>query len=366
MSRLLILSDIASEHTQRWVLSLAKAGFEIGIFSLNYSTEEWYQGNKNIAVLHQAKQKVVDDSVFSKLNYLSVLRLLKRKIQEFAPDVVHAHYATSYGLLGVRSGFHPLVISVWGTDVFVFPKKSFIHAKLMSYIFSKATNLCSTSFCMRDEILKYTDKKIEVIPFGVDVNRFTPAGGKRENDPLVIGNIKALESSYGNNILLQAFVLLVKKYPSLPLHLLFVGDGSQRQELEHAVRENGLEKQVEFAGRIPHAEIEKMHQRIDIFVSPTIVNESFGVSLVESMACGNAVIASDTPGFIEVVGSEMNGFIVKRNSVEDVLKALSFYIDHPEERIKKGTSARKRVLENYVWENNVKQMMNVYQTISKN
>lgn len=365
MPRLLILSDIASEHTQRWVLSLAKAGYEIGIFSLNHSTEEWYQGNKNITVLHQAKQKVADDSVFSKLNYLSVLRLLKRKIQEFAPDVMHAHYATSYGLLGVRSGFHPLVISVWGTDVFVFPKKSFIHAKLISYIFSKATNLCSTSFCMRDEIIKYTDKEIEVIPFGVDVTRFIPVDANKENNPIVIGNIKALEPSYGNHILLEAFIRLVKKYPSLPLRLLFVGDGSQRRELENSVRENGLVKQVEFAGRVPHAEIEKYHQRIDIFVSPTIVNESFGVSLVESMACGKAVIASDTPGFVEVVGSEKNGIIVKRNSVEDVLNALSFYIDHPEERVMKGATARQRVVEHYVWEDNVKQMMNVYQSVSK-
>jgi L-malate glycosyltransferase len=365
MSRLLILSDIASEHTQRWVLSLASAGYEIGIFSLNHSAEQWYLKNQNIVVLHQAKQKVADDSVFSKLNYLSVLRLLKRKLKEFAPDVIHAHYATSYGLLGVRSGFKPLVISVWGTDVFVFPKKSMIHAKLMSYIFSNANKVCSTSFCMRDEIIKYTDQEIDVIPFGVDVERFSTVDAKKAGDTLVIGNIKALEPSYGNHILLEAFILLVKKFPSLPLRLLLVGDGSQRQELENSARESGLQKQVEFAGRVPHVEIDKMHQQIDIFVSPTIVNESFGVSLVESMACGKAVIASDTPGFIEVVGPEENGIIVKRNSVEAVFNALCYYIDHPEERIKKGISARKRVVENYVWKDNVKQMINVYQSVAK-
>ena len=218
---------------------------------------------------------------------------------------------------------------------------------------------------MKQEIIKYTNQDVEVIPFGVDVQRFSPVESKEENKPIVIGNIKALQPIYGNKILLDAFILITKKYSSLPLQLLLVGDGSQRQELENLVQENGITKQVQFAGRVPHDVIEKVHQQIDIFVSLTLVDESFGVSLVESMACAKAIIASDTPGFKEVLGSEENGMIVKRNSVEEVVNALNFYLDHPTERLKKGNSARQRVIDNYIWDDNVQQMMNVYQNLFK-
>ncbi len=361
-----MLADISSAHAQKWVVSLATHGIEIGIFSLNKANSPWYEGLKGMTILKNGNSNVGSFSLFQKLGYLNQIKELKGAIKSFQPDVIHAHYATSYGLLGVRSGFRPLVISVWGTDVFAFPKKSFLHSKLLSYIFSSASKICSTSHCMKMEISKYTKQDVEVIPFGVDVQRFSSVESKQENATIIIGNIKALEPSYGNKILLDAFILILKKYPSLQLHLLLVGEGSQRKELENTAKENGIINQVHFAGRVPHSIIEKYHQQIDIFVSLTLVDESFGVSLVESMACAKAIIASDTPGFKEVLGSQENGIIVKRNSVEEVVNALSFYLDHPTERVKKGNSARQRVKENYIWDDNVQQMMNVYQNLIKN
>jgi glycosyltransferase involved in cell wall biosynthesis len=100
-------------------------------------------------------------------------------------------------------------------------------------------------------------------------SEFLPVESKEENKSIVIGNIKALEPIYGNKILVDAFNLITKKYPSLPLQLLLVGDGSQRQELENIVQENGISDRVQFAGRVPHSNIEKFHQQIDIFVSLT-------------------------------------------------------------------------------------------------
>ncbi|MBK9638746.1 MAG: glycosyltransferase [Bacteroidetes bacterium] len=310
--RILMLADISSAHAQKWVVSLATHGIEIGIFSLNNANSPWYEGLKGVTILKNGNSNVDSFSLFQKLGYLNQIKELKGIIKSFQPDVIHAHYATSYGLLGVLSGYRPLVISAWGTDVFSFPKKSFLHSKLLSYIFSNATKICSTSECMKQEIIKYTNQDVEVIPFGVDVKRFSPVESKEENKSIVIGNIKALEPIYGDKILVDAFILITKKYPSLPLQLLLVGDGSQRQELEELAQRNGITKQVTFTGRIPHAEIEKVHQQIDIFVSLTLVDESFGVSLVESMACAKAIIASDTPGFKEVLGSEENGIIVKK------------------------------------------------------
>ena len=362
MPRILILSDIASEHTERWVTSLALEGHEIGIFSLNYSTRKWYNGLANVQVLHQAESVVSDDSIWNKLGYLKELRALKTSLADFKPDLLHAHYATSYGLLGALTGFKPFVISVWGTDVYGFPKKSLLHAKLLSFILSKASLICSTSHCMKGELEKYTQKTIHVTPFGVDVNRFIPVDSIVEKKSMVIGNVKSLEPAYGNHILLKAFVEVQRIVKDFELSLLLVGDGSQRKELEFYAAEAGVTNLVHFAGKVPHSAIDAYHKQIDIFVSLTLVDESFGVSLVEAMACGKAVIASDTPGFIEVIGSDRCGKIVKRNSVEETVKAMLFFIDHPEERRNSGVDARQRVFENYDWKKNVKQMIEIYKS----
>jgi len=213
---------------------------------------------------------------------------------------------------------------------------------------------------MREEIAKYTNKEVEVIPFGVDVNRFVPVKVKHEKSQIVIGNIKTLEPAYGNKYLLEAFVSIVKKYPQYELCLLLVGDGSQRSELEILAINNGIGHLVTFTGKVPHSEIEKYHQQIDIFVSLTTVDESFGVSLVEAMACETAVIASATPGFMEVIAADAFGTIVKRNSAEEATKAILYYLENPEVRSNIGKAARQRVLEKYDWKKNLNQMMLVY------
>ena len=95
-------------------------------------------------------------------------------LKTFKPQLLHANYATSYGLLGAMTGFHPFVLSVWGSDVFTFPKKSFAHKMLFKYNLNKADKILSTSRFMSQEISKYTSKKIEITPFGVDLEKFYP------------------------------------------------------------------------------------------------------------------------------------------------------------------------------------------------
>ena len=83
---------------------------------------------------------------------------------------------------------------------------------------------------MAAEIALYTNKKIEVTPFGVDLNVFKPQKVKsvfNEGD-IVVGTVKALEVKYGIDYLIEAFDILCKKHPNLPLKLLIVGRGSQR------------------------------------------------------------------------------------------------------------------------------------------
>lgn len=363
--RVLLLADINSEHTQKWALGLAASGIEIGIFSLNKSKSNWFDGHNGIAILNDGIVNVSSISLISKWKYLLQVSKLKQVIKQFRPDIVHSHYATSYGLLGVLSGFENLIVSVWGTDVFNFPKKSILHAKVLSFILSKAKAITSTSFCMKDELLKYTQRDINVIHFGVDIATFTPKYFNLSQDEIVIGNIKSLEKEYGNHILLNAFKVVSERYPQKKLSLLFVGAGSQLTFLKEEANRLHLSSLVQFSGKVPHNQISSWHKKIDIFVSLTLVDESFGVSLIESMSCGKAIVASKTPGFIEVVGSDDNGLIIEKNSIDKAVEAITFYIDNPKVMIDKGVSARKRVEEHYNWDINLNQMINLYSNVLK-
>src|ERR1051326_9430158 len=125
--RILFLADVNSAHTRKWDVSLAEKGFTIGIFTLSRPESEWYKQNNIIVFNGNINKNIFSSSALSKMSYLKVIPLAKKAIHKFKPDILHAHYATSYGMIGMRADFHPYIISCWGSDVMDFPKKSFIH-----------------------------------------------------------------------------------------------------------------------------------------------------------------------------------------------------------------------------------------------
>ena len=148
-----------------------------------------------------AKVHVLDTKVDSKnasdakkLDYLLHGKQLKALIDSIQPDIVHAHYLTSYGSMCAFSKVRPFWLSVWGADVYDFPKKSILHKWLVKYTLAKAAHVLSTSRAMAEETKKYTDKPIGITPFGVDMELFSPAKRTRAADDgrFVIGTVKTL------------------------------------------------------------------------------------------------------------------------------------------------------------------------------
>jgi glycosyltransferase involved in cell wall biosynthesis len=368
--KILLLSDTNSEHTEKWAISLAKRGISIGLFSFNKAPYQWYQNIENIEMLYEPDTVLSGTGLIEKVNYFKHISLLKKLVKKFNPDILHAHYATSYGLIGALSSFKPLIISVWGSDIFDFPKQNIIYRQLLKYALSKANVICSTSNCMKDEAALYTNKSIDVIPFGIDVNKFNRLSNElpfKSNDEIHIGNIKSLESKYGIDILIYAFNELCKKYTRKKLVLHLVGSGSEKDAYMQLVKELGISESVIFTGRIAHDEISEYHKKLDIFICLSILDsESFGVSLVEAMASKTFVIASNVAGFKEVLGSDNEcGRLVSVKSVSEAVDAMMEIIDNPIQAHRKAENARNRAMRLYNWEDNIKQMIDVYSQLMK-
>jgi glycosyltransferase involved in cell wall biosynthesis len=363
MARILLLSDIDSSHTRKWAVSLANRGHAIAVFSLRRSESEWYKKYPELRVIDAegyATGKFYARS-FSKLSYLRFVPALRAAIQEFKPDVVHAHYATSYGLLGVRSKFHPLVISVWGSDIFEFPKSSWLNRRLVTYNLNRADRILSTSHVMKDEVLKYVQRKVEVTPFGVDTEQFSPKAVPHIFAPgtKVIGIIKSLEENYGIDVLLRAFALVKKEFTTSPVKLLIAGDGSRAQAYRDLSDTLDLADDVVFTGRLPQEEIATVHNQLDIFVSLSVF-ESFGVSLVEAMACEKPAVVTAVGGLKEVAVENETALFVPPRDDRKTADAILQLLRNSDQAKQFGEAGRRRVLSLYDWQKNLDQIEAIY------
>jgi len=332
--KILLLSNPKSSHTIKWHQGLKENDINVKVWGFDYN-----------------KPKILQ------------IFLLKSLIKEFNPDIIHAHYASSYGLLGALSGFKPFVLSVWGSDIFEFPKKSFLHKMIIKFNLYKADKILSTSNIMAQEIKLYTNKDVEITPFGIDITHFKKLEEKKTLDKsIVIGTVKSLETIYGIEYLIKAFKILIDKYPKSDLRLLIVGKGSQEKQLKQLVKALNIVNQVEFIGFISHQNIVTYLNMIDIFVSVSL-SESFGVSALEANACEKPVIATKVAGFNEVIVDGVTGILVSpQDELGTYLALEKLYIDK-DLAYKMGKNGRDRVKKLYNWKYNVKKMITIYKEL---
>lgn len=362
--RVLFLSDPDSPHTVKWIRGLTEKGIEIFLFGLTGYRNNLYSGIKNMQVFSmnmKLSNTQVTGTRLTKLKYLNALPRLKKIISDFDPSLVHAHYATSYGLLGALSGKHPLITSLWGSDVYDFPSKSFLFQSIFRFVLNRSDALLSTSASMAEEASKYYKKRITVTPFGVDINLFDYK--KTESifgtDEYVVGVAKNLEDVYGIDILMKAFAILKKNNPEKCFKLLIIGTGTKEENLKRLAGELSIEKDTVFTGRVLNEKLPEYYSMMDVAVFLSR-KESFGVSALEAMSCGRPVVATGTEGFKEIIADGETGLIVEPDDPEAAASAIQRVYRNQELGLQMGRKGRERVLKNYNYFESLNKMLTVY------
>ena len=356
MAKICFLADAHSIHTRKWIQYFSRLRNEVHIISMR-ETDFVYDSNVHVHVL---KSKSTN-----KLSYFLLIKAVKKLVKDINPDILHSHYATSYGLYGRMCNFHPFVISVWGSDVYEFPKGSKAKELLLKYILKGADKICSTSHNMAEETKKYCNKEIIITPFGVDIDKFKCNTPILNSEYVTIGAIKGLEKVYGLNYLIEGFSELLKEYRgSKKLKLLIVGDGTERMNLEALVKELGINSEVTFTGKIDNEKVPYYINKMDIVCLPSL-SESFGVSAVEACACGRPIIATEVGGLKEIVFNNYNGFVIEEKSSEDIKLKLMETIKDERKMKEFSKNARRLVVEKYNWCENARIMNDIYKTIEK-
>lgn len=350
--KVILLGPSKSIHIHKWALFYKSQGISVKVVTFHDHYSE--TNSKEVDTL------VLPKLLPGKLSYITSVFKLRKYLKEIEPDILHAHYASSYGFVGALANYRLFYVSVWGRDIFQFPLQSSINKKIIRYTFSKADEVCSTSYVMAEETNKYTSKSVHVTPFGVDLKKFKPIPEIREENKLTIGTVKALSDKYGIGDLIKAFAIIHKKEPNS--RLMIVGDGPQKKEYELLANELEIAEVTTFTGSVPNDQVPKYINKMDVFCVPsTEDSESFGVAAVEAMACGVPVVVSNVGGLPEVVVENKTGLIVSKENPEQLAQAVITLLDNPDMRKNMGLSGITHVKQNYDWIDNANGMIGLYE-----
>lgn len=355
--KILILSDI-QDHGKKCAEGLANRGHDI-LFV-------YQKGAVDECVFLNSKIRMKELPYGGKIGYILNALSLNKIFKEYKPDVVHVHYAAGYGLLSRLAGVHPSVISCYGSDIFEFPNQNKLKFFILRNILSNADGLQSTSRGMENEIRKVIGSKnteIDIIPFGINVELFRPKESRSINSRPVVGFMKSLFPIYNVPLLIRAFKVVLNKTTLNPV-LRIYGNGPEKANLQLLVKELGLDDSVFFMGRVPNEEVPNALNEMDVLVNCSEM-ESFGVNILEAMACGLPVIVTDCVGPKEIVEDGKNGIIVSNRTPEALADAIIRLLSDHDLRRQFSEAGRVRVQNYYNWSYNVIQLENSLNKVLK-
>lgn len=346
------LADAANVHTQKWATFFANRGHHVTVISFRPFDIP------GVTVHHIRTPP-------GKVGYVLVAPRIGRLVRRLAPDLLHAHHATSYGFVGALSGFRPFFLSSWGSDVIWSPYQSKLFQWMVRYNFKRADCVTATSHFLAQATAQFCppNTSVHVIPFGVDTQVFAPPNQQNSDRPPTIGIIKTLRPRYGIRELILAFRQIAANFPKA--RLMIVGGGEKQVELQSLVDRLNLSQSINLTGPIAHHRVPEYLHQFDIFVVPSLTNrESFGVAAVEASACGLPVVASNVGGLPEVVVDSKTGLLVPPGDVDALARAMTRLLDNPALRVDMGQAGREFVLQHYRWADNAALMDKLYREVT--
>ncbi len=228
-----------------------------------------------------------------KWSYLPAMLRARRVVRSLAPDIVHAHYATSAGLTAYVCGVHPYVVTAHGTDL-TQGVKSTVWRPLLKRILQKADWVNPVSDELRNMILSLgiPAEKVETLTLGIDTKRFAfqPVSTRAPAAPIRLICTRNFEAIYDHQTIIDGLAILANR--GVDFQATFVGGGSQRGPLEVRAKERGIGARTNFVGAVPNSQLPELLANNDIYISASR-HDGTSLSLLEAMASGVYPVVSD-------------------------------------------------------------------------
>lgn len=328
---------------------LSRLGNEITVFTPDYGGGE--AAEKFLFRVERLKP-------FLKSGNAALLPQIFFKLKNF--DIVHLHYpffgAAEWVLLRKMMDKKMKLVVHYHMDAVGGSFKGFVFkiykALVLPGLMKRADAvICgSLDYLRNSEAGKYLEKygtKFEEVPFGVDLERFHPDPGMKKAGNILF--VSALDKAHyfkGLDNLLEAF-----RDVSLPgASLTIIGGGDMEGYYRSKAEELGLGPRVAFLGRAPDEKLIECDREAEVLVLPSVnKGEAFGTVLLEALASGTPVIASNLPGVRSVFHDRVEGFYIEPGDVADLAEKLKKILIDPDLSAKMGKAGRRLAEERYDW-----------------
>jgi sugar transferase (PEP-CTERM/EpsH1 system associated) len=210
--------------------------------------------------------------------------------------------------------------------------------------------------------------KISHICNGVDTEKFTPTSARAKSvlpgdfstaDKIVIGTVGRMEAVKDQITLVHAFVRLVQEHPGgrESLRLIMIGDGALREPVRSILEAAGLAEIAWLPGE--REDVPDLLRAMDVFVLPSLA-EGISNTILEAMASGLPVVATDVGGNHELVDQDITGLLVPRGDPAALAAAIRVYVDNPDLRRLHGANARKHSEDEFSLDTMVRHYQDIY------
>jgi len=369
--KLFYLTNGESIHDQRFIQKFKEKDYDTTLVS--YSNRTIPIDYHGIRVIHY--HPVPDWFPFSTyLNYFPFgLLHLRKLLRKEHPDIIHAGWVQHYGLISALSGFHPLLIIPWGSDIMVEPQKSFLHRIITRFVLRNADMIaCDAQFVKHEliTIIGYS-RDIEVFPWGIDLNLFKSNHEDgidlRERlgwkDKKVLIMTRLFYPVYGIEYFLEAVLRMVGKFPDV--RIILCGNGPLNDKYNKYIKDHLLGKYFYFAGNVPNDKLSEYYNAADVYVSSSL-SDGTSLSLLEAMACGLPVVVTDVPAILEWIKDGENGFVVPREDSKVLSGRLLQLLQDETKQKEFGNKNIKIAKERADWNKNFEKLARIYEFLEKN
>jgi len=262
-------------------------------------------------------------------------------------DLIDAHYFYPDGVaatLLARAVGRPLVITARGSDINQIPRHALPRAQIV-WAAGQADGLVSVCAALKDRLVELgvADQAVRVLRNGVDLAGFRPRDRAAARAALrvagpVIVSVGLLIERKGHHLVIEALA-------SLPgVTLLVVGDGPERGRLTRLAAETGVADRVRFLGQVPHETLPEIYSAADALVLASS-REGWANVLLEAMACGTPVAATDIWGSREVVATPAAGVLIAGRDAATIARAVLGLLAQPPDR-----AATRAYAERFSWD----------------
>jgi glycosyltransferase involved in cell wall biosynthesis len=387
--RICVVGDLDGLHTHRWVRWFVERGHEVHAVSYypprrpppGVTVHALVGGSVPAGVPDGPAQagwrpaarrlaEAVSPSLWRLFNGLRYQRRgLGTAIESVGPDVIHAHYVVEHGFYAALAGRRPLVVTAWGSDVLVAPRRSPLARAIARYALRRADLVTSNNEYMAQRLVELgaPPGRVALVVLGADafflqapeasVN-LRPAG---ETPPTVI-SVRSLDSRlYNVDVILRAMALVRRRVPDA--RLLVAGEGRLRARLERLALRLGLEGGVTFLGYLDREALRNALASSHVYVSVPR-SDGTAVSTLEAMAVGCFPIVSDLPSQEELVQDGENGFRVSVGDSSALAERIVDALERPDLRGRALERNRDLVRRRGLLEENMARMEELYRSLA--